>query len=700
MRRSGFFSLVLAGLALGAGLGAAAPVAPSYQSVLSTIAKVRSDWARPGAAVDPNAPGWNALFDTLLAELQSYSAATTERDRLVALNQIYQVSVALNGVPWSPAEELRENLRTWLRPRVRIAWAGRRLVDAIQAMPPAPTPDVLGNRNRWLSFVDNELGKSLRSYDAATTVADRQKGLRSVNAELGALQTRNQTYPWNPSLELQTSFNDLFNLPNLDISADLATLSPLFNVNLVTDGPVYRKGYWSQVTAGPKTGFGLLASDDGIAFYNRQQLTSVTPITDFQNQIASDQRGRRAAKMYQFGATSTDNQELTIVTVIRSTGLELYPSFGHNVGLNVCAAPQGGGGLQRAVAGIMGFNQSRITSMVQQNAYGPMQQRVVEEAAEMSQEKTSAEAAQRNATLRQYLIGDNRLAFRNILIEGLCLRSRPEQALVGGLLTYLGAEGQVGADAPQPATFAAPASGVSADLHLSSIITNFVRGYFQDDNVKSLNNLMLVTQKVPANAPPSEGVKLSRNADYPTFLKAIEAAQLANDPKVLAVRIRRPGHAPEFAADQKGNLVALVHDFEVEVPAPRNAPVGAAGPRARVYRLTSPMAEVSIAFKVEPQTELQPIRLSGRIVGFEPGVGAKIYAVQDDESKAQPLTAFSSGLIFRVVRAKLMGQPIDVPLSNVQLRGFAIRSVSPLDPSGWIRVILDRTSASPNAGIQ
>ena len=52
------------------------------------------------------------------------------------------------------------------------------------------------------------------------------------------------------------------------------------------------------------------------------------------------------------------------------------------------------------------------------------------------------------------------------------------------------------------------------------------------------------------------------------------------------------------------------------------------------------------------------------------------------------------------LKTKLQGQPIDIPLSNLQLRGFAIQSVSPLDPSGWIRVNLVRVSSSPAAGIQ
>ena len=114
-----------------------------------------------------------------------------------------------------------------------------------------------------------------------------------------------------------------------------------------------------------------------------------------------------------------------------------------------------------------------------------------------------------------------------------------------------------------------------------------------------------------------------------------------------------------------------------------------------MYRLTSPLAEVSITFKIEPQSATQPLRLTGRIVGFDQGPDARIFAVRDDEAKAEQLTRFTSTIIFGVMRAKLVGQPIDVPLRKLDIPGFTLRSVSPLDPSGWIRVILDRTGPFP-----
>ena len=114
-----------------------------------------------------------------------------------------------------------------------------------------------------MDFVQNDLGEALRDYDARRTVQQRQAALQAGPrgprvarpAEQGQ-QSQGRT--WQPSLELEAAMNDLFNRPNLDITADVATVAPVFEANLVQTGPVTRKGYTSMVTAGPKTGFGLL----------------------------------------------------------------------------------------------------------------------------------------------------------------------------------------------------------------------------------------------------------------------------------------------------------------------------------------------------------------------------------------------------------------------------------------------------------
>jgi hypothetical protein len=40
-------------------------------------------------------------------------------------------------------------------------------------------------------------------------------------------------------------------------------------------------------------------------------------------------------------------------------------------------------------------------------------------------------------------------------------------------------------------------------------------------------------------------------------------------------------------------------------------------------------------------------------------------------------------------------QAIDLALDNLKLPGITIRSISPLDPSGWVRVAVARTGNEP-----
>ncbi|MFO0952642.1 MAG: hypothetical protein U0835_16150 [Isosphaeraceae bacterium] len=399
--------------------------------------------------------------------------------------------------------------------------------------------------------------------------------------------------------------------------------------------------------------------------------------------------------MYYFSATSTDTQQLAVVTVIRTTGLEIYPSIGHNIGLLLGSAPQHGGGLMQAVASLVGFNRGRITQMVYENAFGPMAANVVQEAAEMSQEKTSAEAASGNVGLHQYLIGYNRLRFRNFLIEGLTLRSRPENALIGGLLQYLGANGQAGADAPQPSTLAVPRlrrlGRPAPDLAPEQRGPRLPPERRGEGSEPAGGR----HRQGRARATPGAGLKTIPNANYPAYLKEVETARAANDPKVLAIRVKRPEKMPDFAADAQGNLVAIVRDFEIEVPAPPQAAQGGfAGPPAKVYRVVSPAAEFGVQFSIAPSAPGGPLQLKGKVVSFDLGPGAKLLAIGDDESKAQALPTLTSALALGVIRSRIQGQALDLPLSNLQLPGFAVRSVSPLDPTGWIRVNLDRTATA------
>lgn len=678
---------------LGGSRLAAAPAPSTYANVEAAIKDITDAWSNPDRPQDPNAPGWGLFFEAIRSQLKTYTEAQSPQDRLLPLNQLYQMSVALAPVAWQPAQTVREELRSWLRPRVRLAWAERRINDRLAGLPPTDDPAVQENRRKWSSFVAEDLGNALTKYQSAANVSQRQDGLKEVHRALTSLQERNSTQPWQPAAELQDALNGLFNQPNLDITADISIVQPLFDANLITSGPVYRKGYWSQVTAGPKTGFGLLPSDQGISFYNSQALQSTTPITDFQQQIASDPQGQRAAKMYQFSATSYDWAEQTIYALISTSGLSLTPAGNHNVNISVCSTPQPGGGLTRAIAGLVGYGQDRINNEVYQNALPQFQARVPQEAQEEAMERIAGEVAQRNANIQRFLIGNDLLAIQEFLVSGLSLRSRPEAVYVGGLFQSRTGEIQRGADAPQPARFAAPDSGLTADVHIGSVLTSAVDALFRRPGVQEVQNVMIVTHDVPPGTPPAQAATITKNVDFPTYLAAVTEAQKANNPKVQAIRVRRPSQAPEFAADARGFLVALVKDVEIDVPAPaQNSQAGSAvGTNAKVLRIKLPQTEIALSYKIEPKAA-DSYHVSAKVEDISPPTNAEVVAINESEADAKPLNRFSGALVITTLLGKLRSQPIDTDVNNIRLPGLAITSVSPVDPSGWMRINLVRTA--------
>ncbi|MFI5454559.1 MAG: hypothetical protein ACHRXM_03825 [Isosphaerales bacterium] len=686
------------GMELANAVSAAAPATPSYQGVERRIQEIRQSWSSAGAQPQPNRPGWDAFFDSVLSDLRSYAKAESETERLESLDHLYQLSSALGNVAWQPAASVRDEIRQWLRPRVRLAWARRRLSDTVQALPATSDRQVQANRARWVDFVQDDLGAALRAYDGAATVVERQASLARIHESLSLLAERNKTRPWWPSSELETAVSDLFNRPNLDISADVNTVEPLFNANLVETGPVLRKGYLSQVTAGPKTGFGLLPSNDGIAFYNSQLYTSVTPIWDFQNQVASNPQGQRAIKLYQFNATTYDWSELTITTVLKSTGLEISPSYRHAIDAAISSAPTPGGGLGRAIAALIGMNQQRINAKVYEGSIGEFRQRIPVEAQEEGAERIAAETVKRNADLRVLgLVGDGVLAIRDLAITQLSMRSQPAGVAVGGVLQWRNAPGQAGADAPLPQKLATIEPGITAGVHLGSLLSSLAAGGYRRDEVQSVQNLMIVIREVPPGTPPRDAVKLTKNVDFATFAKAVEAARKPKpgSPKETVLRITRPRQVPEFSADARGYLVAMIHNLQLEVPAPeQEARGGLVGSAAKIYRIKVPLAEFALSYKVDSPTP-DALKLHAKVEDFNPGPNVEVLAITDDETKGVSLSRFSAGIVIAAMGGKIRSQPIDVALDQIELPGFSIRSISPLDPSGWLRVGLVRNANSP-----
>ncbi len=700
-RRTGK-SLLLAVFTAGVGL-AAAPFQPegpppppnaakapsSYHAVTKAIDDAIRPWDQPGATAPATATGWRAFFDALKGELATYSAASGSDARLTSLGRLHQMDLALWGVAWGPAVSIRSALDEWLTPRVRIAWAERRLFDFVEAHR-ADSPGSTEHTMAWKKFVDDDLGLALAGYEAAKTVQGRRAALKRLTGVLAALRKNNQAVAWPYSSELQAAIDGLYNLPNLDVSADVASVSPFLSNNVVISGPIYRNGYTSQVTAGPKTGFGLLPSDEGIAFYNSQMASTSTPITDFQQQLEQDPRGSKVAKLYYFTAASYDNPNITITAIIRpSTGLTLASSYAHSVSAAFGALPIQGKGLGRGVLAMIGMNRQKLLDKIGEQATSKIQQGVVKGAEEEAAERLPGAQEEQNVKLRKVLIGNNTAAIKDFRITELSLRSRPENALVSGKVGHESLPDAIGADMPQPSSLAVPNAGVSADLHVSSVLSNVVAGLLLGNEARGVENLMIVTKAVQPGAPAKEGVTVGQNVDYATFLKQIDEARAANNPKVTAIRFKKPTVPPEFAADERGYLVILVKDFQMDVPAPPGSEKGGLmGAPFKVLRFVVPTAEFTLSYKVASNGSSPPTELDVKVEDFVPSANSKVQTLFDDESKRTTMGPFQANLALLGFKNKLQQVPIKAPLTALNIPGFNLTEISPLDPSGWVRVVL------------
>ena len=220
---------------------------------------------------------------------------------------------------------------------------------------------------------------------------------------------------------------------------------------------------------------------------------------------------------------------------------------------------------------------------------------------------------------------------------------------------------------------------------------------YEREEVRSVDNLMIVVKDVPPGTPPREGVEVAKNVDFATFAKRLAEARKpsAGTAKATVLRIVRPKQAPEFSTDARGFLVALIHDFQIDVPAPENQEKGGfVGAPAKVYRLKVPLAEVSLSYKVD-LTKAGAMAVHAKVEDFNPGTDSQVLAIADDESKGVPLSRFSAAFVLGAFGGQLRLKPIDATLDQLKVPGIIVRSISPLDPTGWVTVNLERDASVP-----
>ena len=289
-------------------------------------------------------------------------------------------------------------------------------------------------------------------------------------------------------------------------------------------------------------------------------------------------------------------------------------------------------------------------------------------------------------------MGNDTLAIRDFLITHLSLRSRPEASSGRRRLPVAKAPGQLGADAPAAGQADDSSNRASRPTSISarcweawsraSISASTVRSVRKPD----ARDQGRATRHAAGEARQDHQERRFRDLSPRPSTRRGSRSRAAQDDGPAD---HAPQHPPEFSTDARGFLVALIHDLQLDVPAPeKEAKGGIVGAAAKIYRIKVPLAEVALSYQVD-SSKPDALRVHGKVEDFNPGTNAEVLAINDDETKAVPL-AFSAAIVLGALGGKLRSQSIDVPLDQLKLPGFTIRSISPLDPSGWVRVSLDR----------
>jgi len=176
--------------------------------------------------------------------------------------------------------------------------------------------------------------------------------------------------------------------------------------------------------------------------------------------------------------------------------------------------------------------------------------------------------------------------------------------------------------------------------------------------------------------------------EFPAYLAALEQNKQAANPSQL-VRIQKPSRAPDFSVASNGDLLVSIPDFQLDVPAPsqlKGSAIG--GPPANVYRIAAPSVQLALSVFLDRSNPSVAPTLKAKVTSFTLDTGASVKAIDQDEASAQPLNAIVARVVTAGLSSKIVGQTFDLPVSALNRPEVALVDVQPLDPSGWLRLIL------------
>jgi hypothetical protein len=674
--------LVLLGWSMTASFGAT--VAPTYRNVQEQLDRL-------SLKNDPVIAAATKKLESDFATLKS----SNDLDARYALLQTLQTDAA-QWAAWAAydpaAADVANALNRWVAPRLNAVRYGISVRDTIARGDAWITDE----HRKAYDEVAVPLVSALQSYESAKTTGERFDARERIRELIVEMKKRLQTAPWPDAGAIIETVESRWESPNMLVTVSAEGLRPLLDRGIVTSDPVFYKGRTSYVTPRERYGYGLIPSSDSIAFYIRQAMTSITPVTDFERQVEANRGGRILTRGYALGNTIQNDSILTMSFAVRPpTGVAMSPAYQNNARPNLSVTPRQGGGFTRAFIGLAGMDRQSIANQIYSRSIGQIQSETETSSLELGQMRANQAAAQINGAIAPYRRGPNTFGYGKFGIDRLFARTEPGHIHAEARIAYE----YPGVETIGPLDVAPPVDPVderyvTAAIHIPNLLENIASNYLAELASRGPTTIGFM--------PDNDGdgvLEIEINGDDLHFRSALEentrinrqpnGATLNQSSPLAAISLGDKKIVPHFTVSDKGHLIMLLRDVRVDIVSPALT-LMTAGRFGTAVRIDAPSVEVEIEVIELPPTGDQPERLALKITSLTLDPKSRFFTFDEPGKDPKEVSTLRKIGLVSATTAVMTSRPIDLPLDALRL-GDRVRVVriDPLGSLGWYQFVVD-----------
>jgi len=677
---------ILASLMLTLGsftLVSAANVAPTYRNVQDQLAKL--------------SPTSTAELKSAAQKLEDYLSKlvkTTDLDARLAAYKALRAD-STQWTAWSAydpaAGEVAIALERWIMPRLNAVEYAVAARDAIKRGDAWVTDE---HKAIYKDLVQ-PLTTALEQYESADKTGLRVDAREKIRDLVEKLSAKLKQTQWPDADQIIATIKSRWTSPNILFTVSAEGLRPLLDREIVKNESILFKGRTSYVTPRERQGYGLIPSDDSIAFYISQAMTSVTPVTDFEQQVQSNQGGRILTRGYTLGNTIQNDSVVTTSFAIRPTGIAMSPNNQNNVRPNLAIAPKQGGGFTRAIMGLAGMNQQRIVNEIYSKSIGQIQTETEASSKELGQLRANEAASKLNEAMIPFRRSDDTMAYNKVVVERIKVRTEPTHIHAEARLLY----DRPGHESIGPLDIAPPLDPVdqryiTTAIHIPNLMENLAANFFEELSSRGTTTIAFLPDN---DGDGAAEIEIQSGQDL-LQLAVGESLRITKQPKGAALSAGSPFAAltisekklvPHFTMDDKGHLVMLFKSFKMDIAAP-SLTILSEGRLGGAVRIDSPGAELDMEIMNLPATATQQERLALKVHSFQLDPRSKIYEYKLAGKEPVELSAFKKAAVLAGASAFLSSKPIDLPLDALKIGDkVSVVKVSPIGKLGWYQFVIN-----------